>query len=820
MARSSSIIFEILASDKNASKTIAKVTGTLEHQRKAVDALKVAATAQFAAVSAAATIFIKQSIEAYSTAEDAQAGLNYAYQKFPALADVSIDALREYNSELQRKSRYDDDAIATGQTVLAQFGLTGQQLRELTPLMLDYAARTGKDMRIAAEDLGKAILGQGRALKVLGVDFKDTGDRTKNYQQLVDGLSATIGGFAENESKTAAGQLAILKNAYGDLQEVVGEKLMPVLTDLIGVGTDAVEWAMENQGAAAALAGTVFTLSAGLAVAANWERIAATARTVHVAATWAYTKAQQAGNAVLAEFTGLRIAGNAATAQAIAAVNGLTAATAANTAVAAQNRSATTATAVGMSKWAKASLGAAGALAIVSAEYAYFKQLGDEHVALVDEMVAKRDELDAKGIDNLLEDLRELNTEIDNSNRDFWDAHFSGIRRINDLARDKGLIATNEAIADINSSLANTSVNLQAVAAETGVTYAALEQLAKREGLDLSGAFGSDAARLARERLTDYVKGLSDTERAQIELTDATEDYVDALEEQLKLQREIAGVVLDERSAARGYREALDAASKALAEHGATLDIATEAGRRNQDALDNIVKATWDWVEAGSEADVTAYELDRRLQAGRQAFIDAATQMGLTAEQATALATQMGLVPTSHHTVFTADTSQAIRAVNDLRASMNVEQFTRYNAARTNYSGLKRASGGPIYGPGTSTSDSIPVWASDEEWLIKARAANYWGADAMWAINNADARALFRALGARGLAGGGPVADLRPYVGLGGSTGPAPTPAVVSLEGMNVRLVDERGDLIGFLRAEVDDALAGEQRHRTAAMRS
>ncbi|MFC7752996.1 hypothetical protein [Tsukamurella soli] len=46
------------------------------------------------------------------------------------------------------------------------------------------------------------------------------------------------------------------------------------------------------------------------------------------------------------------------------------------------------------------------------------------------------------------------------------------------------------------------------------------------------------------------------------------------------------------------------------------------------------------------------------------------------------------------------------------------------------------AGGGPVAGAGTSTSDSIPAWLSDGEFVHKAAAVDYYGPEAMHAINS------------------------------------------------------------------------------------
>lgn len=77
---------------------------------------------------------------------------------------------------------------------------------------------------------------------------------------------------------------------------------------------------------------------------------------------------------------------------------------------------------------------------------------------------------------------------------------------------------------------------------------------------------------------------------------------------------------------------------------------------------------------------------------------------------------------------------------------------------------LSRAGGGPIRGPGTATSDSIPIWASDGEFMVRARAAAKVGLGFLRLINSGryDLGQIFEALQARGYALGGAIGGLEP----------------------------------------------------------
>lgn len=213
-----SIIFNLLAKD-NASQ--------------AFNQLRLNATRAFDFIATRAFDFAKESVAAFEEAERGQTLLEDAFAKFPALADTNVERLRKLNSALEMTTTFDDDVIATGQAKLAMFNFTGKQIEALTPLMLDFASKTGGDLATAATTFGKAMIGQGRGLKQVGINFKDTGSAAGNYAELIDQLGQKVGGFAEKEGKTAAGQTKILSNQFGELKEKIGGALVPVLLKLI-----------------------------------------------------------------------------------------------------------------------------------------------------------------------------------------------------------------------------------------------------------------------------------------------------------------------------------------------------------------------------------------------------------------------------------------------------------------------------------------------------------------------------------------------------------------------------------------------------------
>jgi hypothetical protein len=228
------LAFNVLWKGAAAQQGMQNLGKATDRTHRNFRALKIGAGLALVAAAGAAVKFGASSVKAYVEAQTALVRLQDAFAKFPRLADTNISALRGLNTELARKTRFDDDATASGQAVLAQFGLTGQQLTKLTPLLQDYAAKTGKDLPAAAGVLGKAFLGNTRALKAIGIDYKMTGDKGKDFANIQRLVNEKVGGFAEKEGKSAAGQAEILRNQFGELKEMAGAVLLPALVKVGG----------------------------------------------------------------------------------------------------------------------------------------------------------------------------------------------------------------------------------------------------------------------------------------------------------------------------------------------------------------------------------------------------------------------------------------------------------------------------------------------------------------------------------------------------------------------------------------------------------
>ncbi|MFJ5893794.1 hypothetical protein [Streptomyces californicus] len=108
--------------------------------------------------------------------------------------------------------------------------------------------------------------------------------------------------------------------------------------------------------------------------------------------------------------------------------------------------------------------------------------------------------------------------------------------------------------------------------------------------------------------------------------------------------------------------------------------------------------------------------------------------------------------------------------------SVSTGEATRKDLRAGHYAG-----GGPIDGPGTSTSDSVPIWASRGEFMMQAKSVDKYGVSFMRAVNDGtlNLRSAASGISGGGLAGAGAEAGRGLSAGLRGAAGEVDTSARV-----------------------------------------
>lgn len=222
----------------------------------------------------------------------------------------------------------------------------------------------------------------------------------------------------------------------------------------------------------------------------------------------------------------------------------------------------------------------------------------------------------------------------------------------------------------------------------------------------------------------------------------------------------LSAPALDAREAARQWESAIDAAALALKENGRTLDITTDKGRENTKALDEMARAAGVQIAAMQANGATQQQLQGTLEQSRRKLFAVAMQFYGNEKAAWDYVDSVLAIPPARSTTITADTSQATPRINALKdlldgvrsKTITVNAIVKQSLAHgLDLNAVHSASGGHIKGPGTATSDSIPAWLSNGEYVIKAAAVARYGVamfDRLNAMHFADGGYVARAAAA------------------------------------------------------------------------
>lgn len=243
------LLINILANAADARKAIGEVTNQIEGLG---DESKVMGKALAAGAATALTGLVALGIGAFNAAqESAKVGreTERVLRTTGAAAWESVDGIQALSQAISEKTGVDDEAIQSGANLLLTFTQVQNAVGEgnaifdrATQAALDMSTALGTEMSGSAIQLGKALNDPIKGLAALsraGVSFTQT--QKDQVEQLVKtgdvlGAQKVILEEVEREFKGAAEAASTpfdkLSVAIGNLQEDIGAKLIPPVTDL------------------------------------------------------------------------------------------------------------------------------------------------------------------------------------------------------------------------------------------------------------------------------------------------------------------------------------------------------------------------------------------------------------------------------------------------------------------------------------------------------------------------------------------------------------------------------------------------------------
>jgi hypothetical protein len=187
----------------------------------------------FAVAGAAAGAYaIKLGIDGVKAAvedEASQAKLAQALRNTTKATDSQIASTEDYIKKQQLAFGIADTKLRPALANLARATGDVTEAQKLNNLAIDISAATGKDLENVSLALSKAYNGNLGALTRLGVPLDASIIKSKDFGAATDELQKLFGGSAQANTRTYAGQLAILSERFNEIKEDLGVKLIPIL---------------------------------------------------------------------------------------------------------------------------------------------------------------------------------------------------------------------------------------------------------------------------------------------------------------------------------------------------------------------------------------------------------------------------------------------------------------------------------------------------------------------------------------------------------------------------------------------------------------
>lgn len=205
------------------------------------------AIAGFKTLSDESMAAAQKQIQAETQLEAVLKNVSSIQERGAGATQKAADSLKAYAGELQQVGVIGDEVTLAGMAQLATFQMNDDQIKTVSASMLDLLAKT-KGYNATQEDavnvanmIGKAMTGNAGALSRVGITMSDAeknaikfGDANQRAAVIAKVLQANVGGVNAAMAQTAQGRQTQAMNAYGDMLEEFGKKLLPIRADLWG----------------------------------------------------------------------------------------------------------------------------------------------------------------------------------------------------------------------------------------------------------------------------------------------------------------------------------------------------------------------------------------------------------------------------------------------------------------------------------------------------------------------------------------------------------------------------------------------------------
>jgi len=218
---------------KSAIKEFKAFNNNLDRARFLSKRLLLPATVALGGATLALGKVLFEAAKAAADDEASQKLLEKQLLNTTKATSFSVDMAEAFIGKLETATGVADDQLRPSLARLAMATGDVTKAQELLTVALDVSAGSGKTLDEVTSVLIAAMSGNFKALKQLGIEYESTGNKAKDMENVQKLLAQAFGGQAAVAADTFQGKLKILGVAFGNLQEAVGQIMLPALTRFV-----------------------------------------------------------------------------------------------------------------------------------------------------------------------------------------------------------------------------------------------------------------------------------------------------------------------------------------------------------------------------------------------------------------------------------------------------------------------------------------------------------------------------------------------------------------------------------------------------------
>lgn len=214
------LVVKISADISDMKAAVQLATQNIGQLKDSTGAAGVAMGISFAQMIDSVVNFGKESVAAFEQSELTMTRLT------ALVGGPTAEAFKNFADQQQDVTTYSNSAVLALESQLTTFGVMPGSIEDATQAVETYAAATGKDLPEAGAQFVRAVQGNSRELKNMGLQLNTSDDQSQHMSDTIAFLNGRFGDIAATIRDTTVGQLDVLKNKLDSLKEAAGKDIV------------------------------------------------------------------------------------------------------------------------------------------------------------------------------------------------------------------------------------------------------------------------------------------------------------------------------------------------------------------------------------------------------------------------------------------------------------------------------------------------------------------------------------------------------------------------------------------------------------------